>query len=47
MEFEILKHYRTGMVAYDRCHPPTIQSQWSASQAKLAEFVTEPSSKKA
>ena len=43
MEFEILKHYRTGMVAYDRCHPPTSQSQWAALRAELEEFVAEPS----
>lgn len=41
--FEILKHYRTGMAAYDRCHPPTIRSQWSAFTAELKEFIAEPS----
>jgi len=37
------KNYQTGMAAYDRCHPPTIQSQWSAMQAEVAEFIAEPS----
>ncbi|MBD1855228.1 hypothetical protein H6F69_06300 [Leptolyngbya sp. FACHB-1624] len=41
--FEILKHYRTGMAAYDRCHPPKIRSQWSAFTAELKEFIAEPS----
>ncbi len=41
--FEILKHYRTGMAAYDHCHPPTLRSQWAAFRAELAEFTTEPS----
>jgi len=37
------KNYQTGMAAYDRCHPPTIESQWSAMQAEIAEFIAEPS----
>lgn len=41
--FEIFEQYRAGMTAYDRCHPPTIRSQWSAFQAELEEFTTEPS----
>lgn len=41
--FEIFASYRTGMAAYDRCHPPTLRSQWSAFTAELAEFIAEPS----
>lgn len=47
MEFEILKHYRTGMAAYDRCHPPTPRSQWEALRAEMREFMAEPSSEEA
>src|SRR6476661_2611652 len=37
------KHYQTGMATYDRCHAPTLQSQWIALKAEVAEFLTEPS----
>lgn len=40
---DILAHYQTGMAAYDRCHPPTLQSQWTACSAEVKEFVAEPS----
>lgn len=40
---KILHQYRLGMATYDRCHPPTIQSQWSAFKAELKEFVADPS----
>jgi hypothetical protein len=40
---DLLKHYRSGMAAYDRCHPPTLQSQWEALRAEVGEFVVEPS----
>jgi len=41
--FDIFKHYRNGMAAYDCCHPPTLQSQWAAFTAELEEFIAEPS----
>lgn len=41
--FEIFKQYRTGMEKYDRCHLPTVRSQWSAFTAEVTEFVSEPS----
>lgn len=55
MEFEILKHYRTGMAAYEQlrcakgvcCHSPTLQSQWEALRVEMREFVAEPSSEEA
>ncbi|MBD2079288.1 hypothetical protein, partial [Leptolyngbya sp. FACHB-17] len=40
---KFLGHYRTGMAKYDRCHPPTSRSQWSAFRAELEKFITEPS----
>ena len=43
----ILSHYRNGMAAYDCCHPPTFQSQWTAFTAELKEFIVEPSSEEA
>ncbi|MBW4441556.1 MAG: hypothetical protein KME10_10045 [Plectolyngbya sp. WJT66-NPBG17] len=41
--FEIFRYYRTGMAKYDRCHAPTLRSQWSAFRAELEEFIAEPS----
>ncbi|KAM3097330.1 hypothetical protein ACKFKF_20365 [Phormidesmis sp. 146-12] len=42
-EFQILKHYQAGMIAYDLCHPPTLQSQGQALKAELSELVAKPS----
>lgn len=41
--FKIFSQYQIGMAKYNRCHPPTIRSQWSAFQAELEEFMAEPS----
>ena len=41
--FDRLNQYRTGMAAYDRCHPPTLQSQGEALRAETREFIAEPS----
>ena len=35
------------MAAYDLCHPPTLQSQWEAFRAELAELIAELSSEEA
>lgn len=40
---KILKHYRAGMTAYDRCHPPKIASQWQALRDETVEFIEQPS----
>ncbi|BAU15935.1 hypothetical protein LEP3755_65010 (plasmid) [Leptolyngbya sp. NIES-3755] len=45
--FEIFQQYRISMKAYDFCHPPTMQSQWSAFRAELEEFIVEPSAEEA
>ena len=38
-----LQNYCKGMKAYDRCHPPTIASQWKAFYGELEEFIEAPS----
>jgi hypothetical protein len=40
---EILQNYWAGMAAYDRCHPPTIVSQWQAFKSEMLEFIESPS----
>lgn len=40
---KILKDYRAGMAAYNRCHPPTITSQWQAFRNETREFMESPS----
>ena len=37
-----LQNYRKGMKAYDKCHPPTIASQWKAFYGELEEFIETP-----
>ena len=39
----ILQNYRTGMAVYDRCHQPSIKSQWQAFKDEMAEFQEKPS----
>lgn len=39
--------FTPGMAAYDRCHPPTLQSQWEALREETQEFIAEPSSEEA
>ena len=40
---QILKNYQVGMADYDRCHSPTIASQWQAAQDEFLEFCHHPS----
>jgi len=40
---KIIYNYNTGMAAYDKCHPPTINSQWQAFKSEFYEFIEEPS----
>ncbi len=37
-----LEDYCEGMKAYDKCHPPTIHSQWEAFYGELREFMETP-----
>jgi hypothetical protein len=39
----ILARYQAGMAAYDRCHSPTVASQWQAFRAEVSEFLEQPS----
>ena len=41
--FDFLNHYRTGLATYDRCHPPTLQTQWEDLTSEAREFRAEPS----
>ncbi len=44
---EMLHNYHAGMVAYDRCHPPSITSQWHAFKSEALEFMENPSTSEA
>lgn len=39
---QALHHYLTGMSVYDRCHQPTIYSQWLAFKDEATEFLQKP-----
>ena len=39
----VLYNYLTGMSIYDRCHQPSIHSQWTALKDEVAEFMEKPS----
>ncbi|SRR5579883_2002542 len=39
---KILQNYQTGMAAYERCHPPSLTSQWQAFQSEVTEFFAQP-----
>ena len=41
--FKIFKNYLVGMAVYDKCHPPSIQSQWQALKDEAIEFFQDPS----
>ena len=41
-----LENYWEGMKAYDKCHPPTINSQWEAFYGELREFMETPTLEK-
>lgn len=38
-----IRNYMTGMAVYDRCHQPSVHSQWLALKGEMAEFVESPS----
>lgn len=40
---EIIQNYSAGMAVYDRCHSPTIVSQWQAFWDEVVEFMEQPS----
>lgn len=40
---QTLQNYWAGMVAYNRCHPPTFTSQWQAFKSEASEFIESPS----
>ena len=40
--FKTLQNYMTGMAIYDRCHHPSVRSQWLALKEEIAEFVEKP-----
>ncbi|MFL9457104.1 MULTISPECIES: hypothetical protein [Nostocales] len=44
---KIWQNYSTGMATYDRCHPPTVTSQWEAFKSEVLEFTENPSTKEA
>jgi hypothetical protein len=39
---EVIQKYLTGMSVYDRCHQPSIRSQWLAFKDEIAEFLEKP-----
>ena len=40
---QTLHNYWAGMAAYNRCHPPTVTSQWQAFKSEASEFIESPS----
>ncbi len=40
---QTLQSYWVGMAVYDRCHPPTVTSQWQALKSEATEFIESPS----
>jgi hypothetical protein len=40
---QTLQNYWAGMAAYNRCHPPTVTSQWQAFKSEASEFIESPS----
>ena len=41
---KILQNYKKGMAAFDKCHSPSVRSQWVALKDEIGEFVREPNS---
>lgn len=40
---EIFHNYHRGMEAYNRCHQPSLETQWQAFKDEVAEFTEEQS----